>query len=362
MKKCVLCGRNSDEVESFEVTPEARGFIEKQFPGADHDEYLAKSGICKECKSLPLDRRKELADIVTRETLAEARQYFVENRANRFRIDVTKTIEQVSFAPEVVSWINLLGDVLILTQEQAMLRDDAGFLADTPFKELLVRAINRDISSINAIYMLLRCEWIHQAAAHVRLLCESIITLRYIAKDPGIRVPQFLGYEHVEVYEIAKMMLEHERNRAKSVHVRQMEAFLASLQSEYDHAKPQYVVRKKKLRNFSNWCNTSIPQQAQMCGPDPVRLYDIVYRQLSAYVHGSAWSLRRQLAYSRKHYDARAVLVDISTVVRTTLVVWEQWARFCDEQLGWALSESLPEIFLRLEELGLQLDDEYVPK
>ena len=88
------------------------------------------------------------------------------DEANRFTIDIAKTIEQVSFTPEVCRQINLLGDVVILTQREVMQHEN--FVADTPFKQLLVQAINRDLSSFNAIYLLLRCEWIHQAAALVR--------------------------------------------------------------------------------------------------------------------------------------------------------------------------------------------------
>jgi hypothetical protein len=43
--------------------------------------------------------------------------------------------------------------------------------------------------------------------------------------------------------------------------------------------------------------------------------------------------------------------VDIATVVRSAVVVWEYWARFCDEQLGWTLTEIVPGIVAKLEEL-----------
>ena len=90
------------------------------------------------------------------------------------------------------------------------------------------------------------------------------------------------------------------------------------------------------------------PSRRKIAGADVVRLYRTVYSQLSAYVHGSEWSRRRQIQYSQKHYDRNAVLVDISTVVRSALVVWEYWARFCDEQLGWMLSRILPGIAAKL--------------
>lgn len=250
------------------------------------------------------------------------------------RIDIATMIDRVTFEPEVWEWLDLLGAVVAATQHEAMVRDS--FLADTPYRQLLVRAIQRDISTLMSIYVLLRCELIHQAAAHVRLLCEGLITLRYLAQDAAVRVPLFLDYAHVESYELAKAALAWEAERAKPAHVQQVQAVLLELQKDYDRVRQRYVFtdRKGKQRPFSTWCNTNVAEQARQCGTRIRCLYDIVYSQLSSYVHGSAWSLRRQLSYSRKHYDPRVILNDIAIVVRTTLVVWEEWTAFCDEEAG----------------------------
>lgn len=257
------------------------------------------------------------------------------------RIDLAATINRVTFEPEVWEWLDLLGDVVVATQEQAMVHDD--FLADTPYKQLLVRAIQRDISTLNTVYALLRLEWIHQAAAHVRLFCESVITQRYIGQDLVLRVPLFLGYAEVERYEVARSTLAWEGEHSNPAHVAKLQALLAQLQKGYERARPLYssTNRRGRQRPFKNWCNMSVAEQARRCGARMSRLYQVVYSQLSAYIHGSAWSLRRQIAYSAKHYDPRVVLTDTATIVRTALVVWEEWARFCDEQLGWALTPML---------------------
>lgn len=272
-------------------------------------------------------------------------------RRQRFmaRIDLTATIGGVTFPPDVWGWLDLLGDVLVGTQREAMAHDD--FPADTLYKQLLVCAINRDISSLGAIYVLLRLEHIHQAASQIRLFCESLITLRYIAQDVATRAPQFLDYANVERYEVAESALAWEAMRARPAHVDQVRTLLSQLQPEFDRIKPRYMFtdRKGRQRPFASWCKTSVAEQARQCGLD--RLYEIVYAQLSAYVHGSAWSLRRQIAYSRKHYNARVVLVDIATVVRTVLVVWEEWAKLCDEQVGWRLTPMLASVSSRLDEL-----------
>ena len=363
MKTCVLCGKESKNVESFSVTDEARAMMEKRYPGANPDEVSSQTGICEDCLALPEEQRIELAKRATSSLLGElvldaplSKKPTLGARGGRFRIDVAKTIDLVTFPPEAWSWIDLLGDVLILTQQEVLVHE--GFVADTPYKQLLVRAIHRDLSSLNAIYMLVRLEMLHQASALVRMLTESVITLRYIAKDLDNRVSQFLGYFDVEVYEIALSTLERERATAKPGHVTKMEAFVAGLRAKYEETKPKYVSsRGKKKRDFVNWCDASMPRQARDCGDDMVQLYEIVYSQLSAYVHGSAWSLRRQTAYSRINYDAGTVLVDIATIVRTTIYVWQRWAIFCDEQLGWTLSESFPQIVGKLAQLDSELEE-----
>jgi len=103
-----------------------------------------------------------------------------------FGIDLAKTLELLEFPVEVWEWLDLLGHILLLTQAHAKLHDS--YLADTPYKQFLVRAIQCDIGTIGAIYVLLRFEWVHQAAAHIRLFCESAITLRYIANDVANRL------------------------------------------------------------------------------------------------------------------------------------------------------------------------------
>jgi hypothetical protein len=50
------------------------------------------------------------------------------------RIDLAETIDQVTFEPELWEWLDLLGDVVTVTQRQAIVHD--GFLADTPHKQL----------------------------------------------------------------------------------------------------------------------------------------------------------------------------------------------------------------------------------
>lgn len=363
MKTCVLCGKLSDTVESFTITDDARALLQEQYPFGNPDEFLSQTGVCRDCMNLPASERKALADKAIREALDEVRRKGIssrrekgEGKENRFTIDIAKTIEQVPVSPEVAEWLDLLGDVVIITQKQAIRNDE--FAANTPFRKLLVAAIHRDISSLNAIYLLLRCEWIHQAAAHVRLFCESAITLSFIAQDLDIRVHQFLEYEHVEAYEVTQSVLEIESARANPKHVEQVKALLRQIEPEYLRVKPKYVVvGRKGRRPFINWCNISIAAQARLCGERLVRLYRIVYSQLSAYVHGSSWSLRRQWAYSRRGYSSHFVLVDTVTVVRTTLVVWEEWARFCDKHAGWNLTPELSNLVERMNELETKLQD-----
>jgi hypothetical protein len=96
-------------------------------------------------------------------------------------------------------------------------------------------------------------------------------------------------------------MLEQERDRAKPAHVQQLQHFLDTLRPNYERAKQRYIftTRAKKRRAYRNWCNTGLDKQAADCGATFSRLYHVVYSRLSAYIHGSEWSRRRQLAYSR---------------------------------------------------------------
>jgi hypothetical protein len=269
------------------------------------------------------------------------------------RIDLVETIERVTFPDEVLEWLDLLGEIIILTQEEALRHDLSGdFIADTPYKKILVSAINRDIKSLMSIYMLLRCEFINQAAAHVRLFCESLIILRYISLDKDYRSNLFNDYVVIEQYEILSAMIEWEQEHADPATVAKSLALLNEKEPVYQKFKPMYsYTRKGKQRPFRNWCNKRIDEQAHDCGPAMQRLYKLVYKQMSAYVHGSAWSLRRQLSYSALHYNPQVVHVDIATIVRTALGIWVEWAKFVDEELQWNLLERSHDFINQVNEL-----------
>lgn len=270
------------------------------------------------------------------------------------RVNLEETVRRITLTDEIWEWLDLLGDVILVTKEEVVLHED--IRRDTPYKSVLVQATNKDLSTLDAIYVLLRFELIHQAAAHVRLLCEGLITLRYISRDPAARADLFLGYADIEVYERVSALLEFERSRAAPRHVRSLEAFRQEVTRAYQRATPRYSFpdRHGKQRPFGNWCNRNVADQAKECGDDLVRLYGVIYKQMSAYVHGSAWSLRRQLAYSRIHYRADVVLNDVATLVRATIVVWAEFVKFWDTELGWNLGGAAHGIAERLTQLDAQ--------
>jgi hypothetical protein len=72
------------------------------------------------------------------------------------RIDICETISRIDFPEKVWEWLDLFGDILAETQREAM-HQERTFLADTPFKKILLCTINKDLSTLNAIYILLRC-------------------------------------------------------------------------------------------------------------------------------------------------------------------------------------------------------------
>ncbi|MBA4349459.1 MAG: hypothetical protein C0415_05665 [Thermodesulfovibrio sp.] len=268
------------------------------------------------------------------------------------RIDIAETIKRIDFPEKVWEWLDLLGDIVARTQKEAMYQERS-FLADTPFKKILLCAINKDLSTLNAIYILLRCELIHQASSHVRLLCESLITLKYISLKPESRSNLFWGYADIEAYEISSSILEWESSTANPLHVKRLHAFQESISEKYKKAKQIYTFldTKDRRKPFSNWCNKNIADQARECGTEFQRLYKLVYKQMSSYIHGSAWSLRRQVSYSRDHYQHGVVLNDVATIIRTGLVVWVEWAKFCIEILNWRLIDAMEEVTKRLEEM-----------
>ena len=108
------------------------------------------------------------------------------------RINLEETIARVHFPAEIWAWLSLVEEIVMVTQEEALVQERT-FLARTPYQHLLRKFINREICSLNAIYLLLRMEWVYQAAAHIRLFCENVITIRYILIDRDERSKAFLN-------------------------------------------------------------------------------------------------------------------------------------------------------------------------
>ena len=126
---------------------------------------------------------------------------------------------------------------------------------------------------------------------------------------------------------------------------------LKNISAKYKTSKDTYtfVDKNGRIRPFSNWCGKNMFDQARDCGPSFQRLYELVYRQMSSYIHGTAWSLRRQISYSRDHYQPVVILNDIATIVRTALAVWVEWGKFCIEVLNWRLSDTIMAIPAKIE-------------
>lgn len=269
------------------------------------------------------------------------------------RINLNSTIDQVEFSKPVWDWLDLLGDMLVITQREAIVHE--GYVVDDPFKRLMVFGTNRIIKTLNSIYILLRCEYIDLAAAQIRILSEALITLVFVAKEPTDLARKFWSYYEIEAFETASTMVELERGRAKPEHVRHMEVWLDARRSQYEQVKPNYTYTvnrgkgKGKSRPYINWCNKSVAMQAECCGAELSRLYRLVYKQMSAYVHCSAFSLRRQVAYTRVHYNGDVVHRDIATLVRTTGVVWIEISKFLSLMLGWNMIEEAAQLAKEIE-------------
>jgi len=138
------------------------------------------------------------------------------------RIDISETIKRIDFPEKIWKWLDFLGEIVATTQQGALFQERY-FLADSPYKKFLLCSINNDLSTLNAIYILLRCELIHQASSHVRLFCESLITLQYMSMEPKLRSGLFWGYSDIEAYEIAASILDWESDSADASHVARLE-------------------------------------------------------------------------------------------------------------------------------------------
>jgi hypothetical protein len=269
------------------------------------------------------------------------------------RIDLEKTIAQVEFSPEIWEWLDLVGEMVSITQKEA-LEQERSFVAVSPYHNLLRWFINREIGSLNAIYLLLRMELVYQAAAHIRLLCENVITLRYILLDPEERTRAFLDYSAIDAYKIGETYLHWESQTAKPQHIKKMKSQQEEFKKRFEkvHDRYTYVTRKKKkTKEFINWCNLPLKEQADKCGIEMQKLYAIGYRQLSAYVHGSAWALRRQEAYISKNYDQTVVMIDYANLTRMLLAVWIEWLKIMSQELGWEALGNAHSIVERCNEL-----------
>jgi hypothetical protein len=241
-----------------------------------------------------------------------------------------------------------VGEIIAVTQEEVLERESA-FKAVTSHQHLLRRFINRDIGSLNSIYALLRMELAYQAAAHIRLFCENVITLRYILLDPEKRSKAFLDYATIDEFKIGAAYLKWESLTAKPRHVEAMSLQQAEVEKRFTELRGRYVTSKG--REFRNWCNLSLKTQAEECGANIQRLYEIGYQQLSAYVHGSAWALRRQEAYIRTTYDQTVVMIDFANLTRILLAVWTEWLTILSEELGWQALRRVPDILDRCNKL-----------
>ncbi len=271
------------------------------------------------------------------------------------RIDLCAMVEQATFAPEVWEWLDLLGDVILVTQEEGLRHEDE--VSSTQDRILLVLGTQRSISTVASIYILLRFELIDHAASQLRSLGEGLITLSYVMKNPDQHVPRFKNYQIVEAYEHARHLLDLEGDRAKPEASDGLRRFLSTQQEAYDRVKPDYTFTAKrgkekgKAKAFKNWCNKGLSDQARECGADMERIYRLLYRQMSSYVHWSAFSLRRHAAYSRANYDPKVIYTDIATIVRLTVVVWLDLVRFLEKHLAWNLGSAPPRIAREVDEL-----------
>lgn len=251
------------------------------------------------------------------------------------RIDLEATLALLEYPQITWDRLDLLGEVIAITDQQAR-HLDQWRPVDTADTALLVAVGHQQISSLTGIYVLIRTQLVHQAASHVRLFCEGLITLRYLTLSPHDRVPSYRDFSHIEAYNATLALLTWQKDGARQGHVREMEALLKRLTPEYERLLQKYqrVDGKGRKRKFVDWSGLSVSQRALQCGPEYETLYRSVYAQMSAYVHGSAWSLRHTASYSSKSFSQANIAVDVAAIIDATLVVWLRFGLLMDELFG----------------------------
>jgi hypothetical protein len=241
-RRCVLCNQPVAEGDQgFTMTPEAEALLRQQAPGADPTQLLAESALCARCAALSPGARAELArDAIKR--VMESYEMDMRRELMSKRVDIARTIDSVPLSDEAWEWLNLIGYVISVTQDHARAQDaNAGWFATYEnYKWILVSVIAKDINTLSAIFIAIRCEWTPQAAALLRMLCESLITLRYIAQDKVARSKQFIGYAAIDEFRIVESLLRWEAQGAKPEHVAKLEAPKAASATRYEAARAAY--------------------------------------------------------------------------------------------------------------------------
>ena len=260
------------------------------------------------------------------------------------RLDLAATVDAIDFPPEIWAWLDVLGEAVKVTDSEARLRD-AHFVAESPFTHVLQRSVHFQLAGLKAVYALLRCELVAQAAAQARLLCENVIMLHYITKDADVRSSAFLEYAIVEAYESLESMIKWDGETAIPEAIARIKRIRDEMKGEYEQTLPKYqfIDRNEKTRRFKNWANRSLADMS-LVTPKCERLYDLIYRQLSSYVHSSSWSLRHLTAYSPANYDVEIALADIAQVTIGTLAIWQVFAEYVERELGWNMSAGIDRV------------------
>ena len=269
------------------------------------------------------------------------------------REDFIKKIENLNFSREIWNWIDVFGEIYTITLKAGGY-PKSDFVPTNSYENVLYLIISRDVSHLAVIYTLFRIEHTDQAAAITRLFLEDLITLKYISLDKITRSEQFLNYSIVEEYEIILKYEEWEKDIVIPEDLVKLKDYRKSIEKEYLSKRPmfEYKTKKGKLEKYSNWCNKNLYEMSKECGPEYERLYNIIYKQASSYVHGTGWSLRHRSDLSAKNYSSKTVLFIYTNITRMITAVWIDWSILVKSELGWNFTqEDIDYIAAKVENL-----------
>ncbi len=160
-----------------------------------------------------------------------------------------------------------------------------------------------------------------------RTMFEAIINARYISLEPEIRANQFIQYCHVNNKKHLDVLLKHKdtKNLVWKEYINKAlcenwNSKKGEIENQYGQVKKKYTQKSKKgkMIKYRNWSGKTI--RAMALDVDHEVEYDILYSELSSFVHTDVRLADRFLKFGKDnpYWSTRSGEYDIGNVLRHT--------------------------------------------